>query len=108
MYLLTYVFLHAQYVYMFITLCVGFCSVCTNEPTSLLLTILAGVIPSAVLIVVNIISVVVAILTTRHCCNGASQKSSPSKRGDVYDQVERPKTNEDIIMTDSPAYGPVK
>ena len=65
-------------------------------------------VPIAVLIVVNIISVVVVFLITRHCYKKTSQKSSPSKGEDVYDQVEGPKTYEDIVMTDSPAYGPVK
>ena len=65
-------------------------------------------VPTAVMIVVNIISVVVAVLVTRHCYKKTSQKSSPSKGEDVYDQVEGPKTYEDIVMTDSPAYGPVK
>ena len=65
-------------------------------------------VPIAVLIVVNIISVVVAVLVTRHCYKKTSQKSSPSKGEDVYDQMERPKTYEDIVMTDSPVNGPAK
>ena len=67
-----------------------------------------GIVPTVVLLLVNIISVVVVFLITRHCYRKTSQKSSPSKGEDVYDQVEGPKTYEDIAMTDSPAYGPVK
>ena len=77
---------------------------CTSQSAPLL----AGIIPTFVLLLVNIITVVVAVLITRHCYKKTSQKSSPSKGEDVYDQVEGPKTYEDIVMTDSPAYGPVK
>ena len=63
-------------------------------------------VPIAVLIVVNIISVVVVFLITRHCYKKTSETNS--KFEDVYEQVEGPKTYEDIAMTDSPAYGPVK
>ena len=77
---------------------------CTSQSALLL----AGIIPTVVLLLVNIISVVVVFLVTRHCYKKTSQKSSPSKGEDVYEQVEGPKTYEDIVMTDSPAYGPVK
>ena len=70
--------------------------------------LLAGIIPTVVLLLADVISVVVAVLITRHCYKKTSQKSSPSKGEDVYEQVETPKTYEDIAMTDNPAYGPVK
>ena len=79
------------------------CPTCTCPPASLL----AG-IPTVVLLLANVVSVVVAVLITRHCYKKTSQKSSPSKGEDVYEQVEGPKTYEDILMSDSPAYGPVK
>ena len=69
---------------------------------------LAGIIPTVVLLLANVVTGVVAVLVTRHCYKKTSQKSSPSKGEDVYDQEEGPKTYEDIVMTDSPAYGPVK
>ena len=65
-------------------------------------------VPIAVLIVVNIISVVVVFLITRHCYKKTSQKSSPSKVEYVYEQVEGQNPCENIVMTDSPAYGPVE
>ena len=77
---------------------------CTCPPAPLL----AGIIPTVVLLLANVITGVVAVLITRHCYKKTSQKSSPSKGEDVYEQVEGPKTYEDIVMTDSPAYGPVK
>ena len=80
------------------------CPTCTSQPALLL----AGIIPTVVLLLADVISVVVAVLITRHCYKKTSQKNSPSKGEDVYEQVEGPKTYEDIAMTDSPAYGPVK
>ena len=80
---------------------------CTSEPASILPTILAGVIPSAVLLLSNITSVVVAVFIARCCCNGTFQKCSPSKREDVRGHGEGPRTYEDITMTTSPAYDPV-
>ena len=80
------------------------CPTCTSQPVLLL----AGIVPTVLLLLADIISVVVAVLITRHCYKKTSQKSSPSKGEDVYEQVEGPKTYEDIVMTDSPAYGPVK
>ena len=78
------------------------------EPTSILPTALAGSIPSAVLIAVNVITVLVAVLITRCCCNSVSRKISTSKDEVIYEQAEGPKTSESIVMTDNPAYGPVK
>ena len=70
--------------------------------------LLAGIIPAVLLLLANVVTGVVAVLITRHCYKKTSQKSSPSKGEDVYEQVEGPKTYEDIVMTDCPAYGPVK
>ena len=72
--------------------------------------LLAGIIPTVVLLLANVLTGVIVFLMTRHCYKKTSQRSSPSKGEDVYEQVsqERPKTYEDIVMTDSPAYGPVK
>ena len=80
------------------------CPTCTSQPALLL----AGIVPTVVLLLANVVTGVVAVLITRHCYKKTSQKSSPSKGEDVYEQVEGPKTYEDIAMTDSPAYGPVK
>ena len=82
------------------------CQSCTCPPAPLL----AGIIPTVVLILASIISVVVAVLITRYYYMKTShdQKSCLPKGEDVYEQVEGPKTYEDIAMTDSPAYGPVK
>ena len=82
-------------------------SFATCPPASLL----AGIIPTAVLLLANVVTGVVAVLITRHCYKKTSQKSPPSKGEDVYEHVskEGPKTYEDkdIVMTDNPAYGPV-
>ena len=71
---------------------------------------LAAVLPSVVLILFNIVRVVVVFFLTRHCYQNTSisKTSSPTKRKDIYDQVQGGKTYEDITKTDSPAYGPVK
>ena len=80
------------------------CQSCTCQPALLL----AGIIPTVVLLLANVVTGVVAVLITRHCYKKSSRKSSPSRGEDVDDQVEGPKTYEDIVMTDNPAYGPVK
>ena len=79
------------------------CPTCTCPPTPLL----AGLIPTVMLLLANVVTGVVVFLITRHCYKKTSQKSS-SKDEDVYEQVEGPKTYEDIVLTDSPAYGPMK
>ena len=87
---------------------VGICPKCALQLSPAVETpLLAGIIPTLIvlLLLANAISVVVVFLITRHCYKKTSQKSSPSKGEDVYDQVEGPKTYEDIVMTDSPAYG---
>ena len=85
------------------------CNVCTTpQSASITPTVVAAVIPSLVLILFYIISVVVVFFLTRHCYKNTSKMSSPVKREDVYEQVQGGKTYEDITMTDSPAYGPVK
>ena len=84
------------------------CNVCTTpQSASITPTALAAVVPSVVLILTNIISVVVVFFLTRHCYQNTSKMSSPVKHEDVYDQVQGGKTYKDITMTDSPAYGPV-
>ena len=69
---------------------------------------MACIIPTVVLLLANVVTGVVVFLITRQCYKKTSQKSSPSKDEDVYEQVTGPMTYEDIAMTDSPAYGPVK
>ena len=71
--------------------------------------LLAGIIPSVVLLLSNIISVMVAVLVTRYCCNSSSQRSSPPKKvlDDVYEQVEGSNVDADILISTNPAYGPV-
>ena len=76
-------------------------------PSTVEAPLLAGIIPSVVLLLSNIISVVVAVLVTRYCCNSSSQKSSPPRHDDVYDQVEGSDAYKDISMSTNPAYGPV-
>ena len=76
-------------------------------PSTVEAPLLAGIIPSVALLLSNIISVVVAVLVTRYCCNSSSQKSFPPKHNDVYEQVEGSDAHKDIPMTTSPAYGPV-
>ena len=71
-------------------------------------TAFAAVVPSVILILSNIISVVFVFFLTRHCYKNTSKTSSPVKREDVYEQVQGGKNYEGIAMTDSPAYGPVK
>ena len=88
---------------------VGICPKCTLQTSSAVeAPLLAGIVPTVVLLLANVVTGVVAVLITRHCYKKTSQKSCPLKGEDVYDQVEGPKTYEDIAMTDSPAYGPVK
>ena len=52
---------------------------CPSLPSTVEAPLLAGIIPSVVLLLSNIIAVVVAVLVTRYCCNSSSQKSSPSR-----------------------------
>ena len=87
------------------------CQTCISQSrTSQSPLLTAGFIPTVVLLLVYFITVVVVFLITRHCYKKTTQKSSPSKGEDVYEQMsqEGPKTYEDIAMTDGPAYGPVK
>ena len=78
-----------------------------STPSSVEAPLLAGIIPSVVLLLSNIITAVVAVLVTRYCCNSSSQKSSPPKHDDVYEQVEGSDAHKDIPMSTNPAYGPV-
>ena len=88
---------------------IGVCPKCRSQTSPAVeAPLLAGIIPTVVLLLANVVTGVVVFLITRHCYKKTSQKSSPSKGEDVYEQVEGPKTYEDIVMTDSPAYGPVK
>ena len=84
--------------------CIG---ICPSLPSTVEAPLLAGIIPSVVLLLFNIITVVVTVLVTRYCCNSSSQKSSPSKQDDVYEQVEESNVYKDIPMSTNPAYGPV-
>ena len=71
-------------------------------PSTVEAPLLAGIIPSVVLLLSHIITVV-----TRYYCNSSSQKSFPPKHDDVYEQVEGSDAYKDIPMNTSPAYGPV-
>ena len=90
-----------------IDIAIAFIGICPSLPSSAEAPLLAGIIPSVVLLLSNIISVVVTVLVTRYCCNSSSQKSSPPKQDDVYEQVEGSDAHKDIPMTTNPAYGPV-
>ena len=90
-----------------IDIAIPFIGTCPSLPSTVEAPLLAGIIPSVVLLFSDIISVVVAVLVTRYCCNSSSQKSSPSKNNEVYEQVEGSDAHKDIPMTTSPAYGPV-
>ena len=90
-----------------IDIAIAFIGTCPSLPSTVEAPLLAGIIPSVVLLLSNIISVVVAVLVTRYCCNSSSQKSSPPKHDDVYEQVVGSDAHKDISMTTSPAYGPV-
>ena len=81
--------------------------ICPSLPSSVEAPLLAGIIPSVVLLLSHIITVVVAVLVTRYCCNSSSQKSSPPNHNDVYEQVEGSDVYKDIPMSTNPAYGPV-
>ena len=81
--------------------------ICPSLSSSVEVPLLAGIIPSVVLLLSNIITLVVAVLVTRYCCNSLSRKSSPSKHDDVYEQVEESNAYKDIPMSTNPAYGPV-
>ena len=70
--------------------------------------ILAGVIPSVVLMLTNIIGVVVAVLITRHCLRNTTQKNSTSNKESTYEQVEGTKPYSNIAMNENPAYGPLQ
>ena len=89
-----------------IDIAISFIGICPSLPSTVEAPLLAGIIPSVVLLLSNIISVVVAVLVTRYCCN-TSQKSSPPKHDDVYEQVEGSDVYKDIPMSTNPAYGPV-
>ena len=69
--------------------------------------VLVGVIPGAVILLFGVISVVIAILVSKHCYNkNASQKISHRQpMHDAYDQVDLPKTYDEIPVTTNPAYG---
>ena len=79
-----------------IDIVIAFIGICPSLPSTVEAPLLAGIIPSVVLLLSNIISVVVAVLVTRYCCNSSSQKSSPPKHNDVYEQVEGLNSYKDI------------
>ena len=62
---------------------------------------------SGVLLLINLISITVAVLVTRHCykCSDKSPSSSLSKSAAMQDSTQGHKINEDIAMTENPAYG---
>ena len=49
--------------------------------------VLVGLIPSVVLLLINMISVVVAVLVARRCCTKVPQQNSSSKEENTYEQV---------------------
>ena len=83
---------------------------CTTPQSvaSIIPTVVAAVVIFITMLLINVVSVVVVFFLTRHCYKNTSKTSSPTKREDVYDQVQGGKTYEHITMTESPAYGPVK
>ena len=62
---------------------------------------------SCILLLINIISVTVAVLITRHCYKYSGKSPSSSlKSVAIQDSIQGHKINEDIPMTENPAYGP--
>ena len=68
---------------------------------SLLDAILVGVIPTVILLLTIVVSVVVVYCLTRHCCTNTSKADHPKQ--EAYEQVE-PKTYEGVSMTSNPSY----
>ena len=102
--------MHTNVVYIHVTkhhFVIAFIGICPSLPSTVEAPLLAGIIPSVVLLFSHIIAVVVAVLVTRYCCNSSSPKSSPPKHDDVYEQVEGSNAHKDIPMSTNPAYGPV-
>ena len=64
---------------------------------------------SGILLLISFISVTVAVLVTRHCykCSDKSPSSSLSKSAAMQDSTQGHKINEDVEMTENPAYDPV-
>ena len=62
---------------------------------------------SGILLLINLISITVAVLVTRHCYkySGKSPSSSLSKSAAMQDGTQGHKINEDVAMTENPAYG---
>ena len=62
---------------------------------------------SGVLLLINLISVTVAVLVTRHCYrySDKSPSSSLSKSAAMPDSTQGQMINEDIAMTENPSYG---
>ena len=62
---------------------------------------------AGILLLINLISVTVAVLVTRHCYKyrDKSPSSSLSKSAAMQDSSQAHKINEDIPMTENPAYG---
>ena len=68
--------------------------------------VLVGVIPGAVILLFSVISVVIAVLVLKHRYKNTSLKISHQQPiHDVYDQVDIPKTYDEIPVTTNPAYG---
>ena len=62
---------------------------------------------SGVLLLISFIGVTVAVIVTRHCYkySGKSPSSSLSKSAALQDGTQGHKINEDVAMTENPAYG---
>ena len=64
---------------------------------------------SGILLLISFISVTVAVLVTRHCYKDSdkSPSSSLSKSAAMENGTQGHKINEDVAMTENPAYGPI-
>ena len=110
---------------LFVCLCVGKTSVQESAtssmspsatsciPAGIITTsyITGGIILSVVLLLTNLISAVVAVLMTRHCCRNTARSCSPSKTEDAYEQEQEGTfaiPHNDIVMNDNPAYDPLQ
>jgi hypothetical protein len=70
--------------------------------------ILTGTLPSIILLLTNVISIVTAVVITRYCYRKSSssrnQVTSEPASDKEYEVVHNPNTYDNIVMTNSPAY----
>ena len=63
---------------------------------------------SGVLLLINLISVAVAVLVTRHCYKYIDKSPSSSLKSEaIQNCTQGHKINGDVVMTENPAYGPM-